>query len=287
MAVEDYQEAQVELVALRRRAEAAQARVQAEQQALLQLQGQVGEVVAAAYRTGGSAAVGFSLLTGATSAREYLDKVTSLDLVAADQADRMSVISTTRTRLAEAQSRAAVDVEAQQAVERRAAERRTVIEGTLQEQQALLAQLEAEERARLEAARRAQAAREAEQARAAQAAEQARAAAAQRASRSRSASPAPSAAPARRTAAPAPATPARRSGGGYSGPASGRAGVAVAEAYARLGTPYQWAGTGPGIVRLLGADLVGLGQGGRLPAAQQPGAVRRRPQGLAEPGAAR
>lgn len=32
---------------------------------------------------------------------------------------------------------------------------------------------------------------------------------------------------------------------GYSGPASGRAGVAVREAYRKLGSPYQWAAAGP------------------------------------------
>lgn len=210
-AVEDYQQAQVALDGLRVRAVAAQADVERQQQAVSALQEQVGDVVAAAYRNA-SATSGFSLITRSSSPQAYLDKATSLDQLAAEQAARLAEVTTARARLDAAVRQAKVDLAAQQAVEQQAAQRKATIEADLAASQALLGSLQEQQRAQLEAARVAQVAQDA-----------ARSAQTERASRSRDGGSAPA----------------------YTGPASGRAAIAVQEAYNKLGSPYVWGAGGP------------------------------------------
>ena len=237
-AVEDYQEAQVELVALRRTSETAQADVQRQQAVLSDLQRQVGDVVASAYRSGDGGST-LSLITDSSSPQAYLERATSLDQLAAQQADRVVDTTAARVRLETVVQRAAADLAAQRAVEARAAERKKTVEDTLSEQKALLASLKEQERRRVLAERAAQLLAQQQ--------------AAARASRARQAATA--AAPAEQPSTGASAssgglssgssTPAHVSTPALASSGSGRASVAVREAYAKLGSPYVWGASGP------------------------------------------
>ncbi|HEU0100770.1 MAG TPA: NlpC/P60 family protein [Mycobacteriales bacterium] len=213
-AVEDYQEAQVALEGLRVKAAAAEAEVSRQRQAVAGLQAEVGDVVAAAYRNG-TAGTGLQLLTQSSSPQAYLDKATSLDQLAASQAARLAEVMTARTRLDTAVRQATADLTAQQRIEQEAAAHRQAVEADLAASQALLNSLQAEQRAQLAAARAA-----------ADAAAAPVPAAPARASRDRAATP-PAASPT------------------YTGQASGRAAIAVQEAYNKLGSRYVWAASGP------------------------------------------
>lgn len=215
-AVEDYREAEFALEGLRAQAAAAQAEVTRQQQAVAALQAQLGGVVAASYRSGTGAGGGLTALTGSRDVRTWLDKVAALEQISSAQSARLTEVNDAKAQLEDTVRQAEAQVVAQQEVEQRAAQRRAQIEADLAASSALLGSLQAQQRAELEAARQAQAAQDA-----------ARSAAAERASRDR---------------APAPSAPAAT----YTGPATGAAAVAVAEAYAKLGSPYSWGANGPG-----------------------------------------
>lgn len=221
LAVEDYQQAQVALEGLRLRVATAQADAQRQQDALAALQVQVGQVVAAAYRSG-TVTAGWSLMTRSSTPQAYLDRATSLEQMSSRQAAQLAEVTTARARLVAAQRRTATDLAAQQVVEQQAAARRSTIETDLAASQALLSGLQATQRQQLEAAQVARSAQDA-----------ARTADVARATRSRDAAATPA----------APAQPA--AGPTFVGPASGRAAVAVREAYAKLGSPYVWGSGGP------------------------------------------
>jgi cell wall-associated NlpC family hydrolase len=70
------------------------------------------------------------------------------------------------------------------------------------------------------------------------------------------------AARAAREAAAARARASRGSGRHYDGPASGRAHIAVAEAYRQLGKPYRWGATGPGSFDCSGLTMWVWGKAG-------------------------
>jgi len=235
-AVEDYEEAQVQLVALRRVSAAAQADVRRQQAVLSDLQEQVGDVVASAYRSG-SAGTGLSLITDSADPQAYLERATALDQLASQQAERVVDTTAARSRLETVVQRADADLAAQRAVEARAAERRQTVENTLREQKRLLATLKEQERRRVLAERAA--------------ALLAQKQAAARASRHRAAQAA--AAPDRSTGGAAASRSSSASTGSTPGVAagtsagSGRAAVAVREAYAKLGSPYVWGASGPSV----------------------------------------
>ena len=212
-AVEDYQQAQVTLDALRAKADAAQADVDRQRQVVSQLQAQVGDVVAAAYRNG-TAGAGLQLLTRSSSPQAFLERASSLAQLATEQGDRLAEVTSARARLDAAVVQSKADLAAQQSVQQQAATHKAAIEADLAASQALLDSLQAQQRAQLVAAQAAT-----------DAATAATAVPADRASRSRT---------------PAPAvTPT------YTGPASGRAAIAVQEAYNKLGSPYVWGASGP------------------------------------------
>jgi len=251
-AVEAYAQARIELTAARQRSALAESRLHREQAALAALRSSMSAVVASAYRSGSSSEI-TSLVT-ASNPQVFLDKAASLDRIAQDQAARMAAITTARHRLADVQAEVTRDLAGQQVVEQRLSDQRSTIERTLQAQRTLLAGLKAQERRRLEALR---AAREAAARRAAVAAQQeaARQQAARQQAARQQAGRAQAAAAARsshRVAAPAPQQASHQSaasgssgGGSPSGTAGNRAGTAVAEAYRKLGSPYQWAAAGP------------------------------------------
>lgn len=208
VAVEQYAESKLALASARRRAAVAQARVRVAQAELNAVKKQMSAVAAAAYRSGGTDQ--FVQLVSTSTPQTFLDRAASLDRIAAGQSSRMAAASTARVRLESVRRQAAKEQVAQQAVARAMASQKAIIERALNEQESLLGSLRADERRRFQAARSARLAA---------------AAAAARASRSRQAETV--------------STPS------YNGPASGRASIAVQEAYRKLGSPYRWAASGP------------------------------------------
>lgn len=201
---EDYAGSRLDLTAAKRRAAVAQSRVRAAQAALAGLKQSMDSLASAAYRAGGNDQ--FVQLISTSSPQTFLDRVSSLNRIAAGQSSQMAAAATARHRLATVQADAARELSSQRAVAKRMAGQKRQIETALAEQQRLLGSLKADERRKLQAQR---------------AAAQ-RAAAAARASRSRSVD-----------------LPT------YNGPASGRAAIAVREAYRQLGKPYKWGAAGP------------------------------------------
>ncbi len=210
VAVEQYAEAKIDLAAARRRTSVVLARVRAAQAQLEAVKKQMSAVAAAAYRSGGTDQ--FVQLVSTSTPQTFLDRAASLDRIAAGQSSRMAAAAAARTRLEAIRRDAALQEAAQQAVARAMAGHRATIENALKEQESLLSSLRADERQRFQAAR---------------AARLAAAAAAARASRNRVAATTVSSTPS------------------YNGPASGRASIAVQEAYRKLGSPYKWAASGP------------------------------------------
>ena len=192
-AVEDYNDARIELTKAQRQAAAVQARVARAEARVAALRKRMGAFASAAYQSGGIDS--FVTLMTTSNPQTFLDQATALDNIARDQAGQLRELKAASNALRSEQARAADAVAAAKAIERRMAEVRTRIEAQSARQERLLDVVES---------------RAARQARESQA----------RASRS-------------------VRTPM------YSGPASGRAKIAVAEAYRQLGKWYQWGAAGP------------------------------------------
>jgi cell wall-associated NlpC family hydrolase len=184
-------------------------------------------VAASAYRSGGTDAL--MSLVETKNPQSFLDRASALDRIARDQAARLAATATARHRLAQVEDQAARDLAAQKTVEAAVAKNKATIEHTLQAQKSLLSHLQAEERARLKKLQEERAAASR------------RAALRARASRDR-------------LVAFAFAS--------YTGPASGRAGAAVAEAYNKLGRPYEWAAAGPDRFDCSGLTMWAWARGG-------------------------
>ena len=226
LAAEDYNGAELELHAARRAVARAQARVATQERAVAAAARGIGELAAAAYTSNGGVDPIVELMTTATPGT-FVDQAATLDLIAGHQRDALRQVRAAR-RLLEHESRIAAQELARAAdIAARMERTRVAIERKLVRQQALVKQLETEdarrERLAREAAERRAAQLAAAQARARQiaAAEAARRAALERAARTRQATPV------------------------YTGPASGRASIAVQEAYRQLGKPYRWGAEGP------------------------------------------
>lgn len=234
VAVEAYAQARIALAAARRKAAVSRGRVSREEASLAAVRRAMNSVAANAYRTGGNDAL--MSLVSTSNPQSFLDRASALDRIARDQAARLAATATARHRLATVEAQAARDLAEQKTVEATVARNRQTIERTLRSQQALLANLQAEERARLLRLQqeRAAAAR--------------RSAALARAGRAR--------ALAQIRTAPASASAS------YNGPASGRAGAAVAEAYNKLGSPYEWAAAGPDRFDCSGLTMWAWARGG-------------------------
>lgn len=223
LAVESYAESKIALSAAKRGAAVAQARVAAAQEQLDTIKRAMGNVAAAAYRSGGTDQ--FVQLVNTSTPQTFLDRASSLNRIAAGQSAQMAAAATARHRLASVRADAARSQVAAATVAKAMATQKNTIENALAEQQRLLSSLKADERARLDKLR--------------QAAVRAARDAAQRASRSRSLS-----------------LPT------YNGPASGRAGVAVQEAYNQLGKPYVWGASGPSSFDCSGLTMWAWGHAG-------------------------
>jgi cell wall-associated NlpC family hydrolase len=224
-AVEAYAQARIQLTAARRKAAVSRGRVKREEASLAAVRHAMDAVASSAYRTGGTDAL--TSLISTSSPQSFLDRAAALDRIARDQAARLAATATARHRLAVVEDQAARDLAAQKIVEASVARNKATIEHTLQAQKNLLSHLQAEERARLKKLQeeRAAAAR----------------AAARRARASR----------ARLIALPT-----------YNGPASGRASAAIAEAYNKLGSPYEWGAEGPSRFDCSGLTMWAWARGG-------------------------
>ena len=251
VAVEAYAQARISLAAARRRSAVAQERVRRESSELRAVQQAMSSVAASAYRGGGSDPM-MSLVSTSTP-QTFLDQASALDRIARSQAERLAAVATARHRLLVVQADAERTLGEQKRAERAVAAQRRSIERTLRTQRELLEGLKAEERARLA---RLQAAR---------AAAARHAAALARASRDRAGDETPT----------------------YDGPASGRAGAAVSEAYAQLGKPYEWAAAGPDRFDCSGLTMWAWARGGvSLPhsSQQQYGVTQRVSRDNVQPG---
>jgi peptidoglycan DL-endopeptidase CwlO len=220
IATEHYDSAQLALGVARRDAARAQARVQVASASVAAQARGIGELAAAAYRSGGGADPLIQLMTSATP-QTFLDRAGTVDAVSRNRTDQLRTLRAARRALRHEQDVAAAAVLAADRIAADLARTKDKIEKAIAKQQELVARLETAD------ARRERLAREAAERLAAQ-----RAAARERAAR---------------LLAQERARRASRGSGrfSYTGPASGRASVAVAEAYRQLGKPYQWAAAGP------------------------------------------
>jgi cell wall-associated NlpC family hydrolase len=227
IAVEAYQQARIALAAARRHAALSRGRVKREEASLTAVRRAMNAVASSAYRSGGTDAL-MSLIT-TSNPQSFLDRASALDRIARDQAARLAATATARHRLAVVEDQAARDLVTQRSAEAAVSRQKAAIERTLASQKSLLSHLQAQERARL-------ARLQAERAAAAR-----REALAARASRIRQ-------------FAAVQVT--------YNGPASGRAGAAVAEAYNKLGSPYEWGAAGPSRFDCSGLTMWAWARGG-------------------------
>lgn len=246
MAIEAYDTVQIELAAAQRRSAAAAAKASQEKERVRALQLQIGALAAAAYRNGGGNEV-VSLVT-TSDPQTFLDRAGALDQLAKGQSEQLQAVKVATHRLAAAQAQADKELARQRETAQRLSAEQAAIESAVQEQQALLAGLREDEARALAAAQAA-----AEEAAARGAAERA---AADRALADRRAAAAAESARARPVAAP------RASAAYYSGPASGRAAVAVQTAYAQLGKPYRWGASGPNSFDCSGLTMYAWGKAG-------------------------
>jgi cell wall-associated NlpC family hydrolase len=252
IAVEAYAQARIKLTAARRAAATSRGKVKREEAALTAVRRAMNSVAASAYRSGGTDAL-MSLVSTSTP-QSFLDRASALDRIARDQAARLAATATARHRLAAVEAQAASDLAAQKTAEAAVGRQKDTIERTLREQKSLLSHLQAAERARLAVlqAQRLAAAR--------------RAADLARASRARQVSAFTVT---------------------YNGPASGRAGAAVNEAYNKLGSPYEWAAAGPSTFDCSGLTMWVWARGGvSLPhsAAEQYNVIQHVAQSDVQPG---
>ena len=218
-ATERYNEARVQMAEVRRTLSQVSKRQHRTEDEVGALKTLMGQMAVASYKSGGADMAMQLLLSDDPEA--FLQQATALDQLSRRQGVILRKVTVARQRLE--QDRLAVDQQRARVAElkSRLQAEKAVVEGKISAAESMLATLRAEERARLEAARRAAAAEAL--------AQRADAPRASRADR-------PSAGSTTTRSAPRPS---------YDGPASGRASVAVQTAYAQLGDPYQWAGTGP------------------------------------------
>jgi peptidoglycan DL-endopeptidase CwlO len=236
---ESFDSANVSLAALQRKERVTNDLLARDRAALARVERQVGASATAAYRDGAPDPA-LSLMSSG-SAESFLNQTSSLDEVARTQAEQVATANAAQRQVAAAQVVHNAQVAQQRKTVSSISSSRSQIQGLLNQQQTLLAQLKASQRAALA---RAQAAA-------------ARAAIAERAQ-------AP-AAPTTSTSTPASSGSSTGSPATYNGAAAGQAAIAIRYAYAQLGKPYQWGGAGPEtfdcsglVMRAWGAAGVGL-----------------------------
>ncbi len=210
-ATERYNEARLQMVEVQRELRQVTKRLNRAKAEVGGMQSAMGQMAAASYKSGG---VDMAMqLVFADDPQAFLQQASALDQLSRRQGVTLRRITAARQQLA--QDRLAVDQQRDRLAalqSRLEAEKRT-IEDRIATAERVVASLRAADRARLAAARRA----------------------------------AVSDALAARGDAPRASRTGRTGGGGgsYTGPASGRAAVAVRTAYAQLGDPYVYGAGGP------------------------------------------
>ena len=220
-ATERYNAATDELAEVKRRVAKALAAVESQQQKVDELSADMAGFAAASYRTGGIDPTLNALL--ADDPTEFLAKASVIDAYANQQADQLAAVATEQQRLEQGRLLADEELNRLKAVEADIAAQQVTIERHLADAEKLLASLEAEERAKLDAER---IARE-------------RAAAAERASRGGG------------DETPPPNIPA-----------SGRGQIALDFALAQLGEPYSYGAEGPDAWDCSGLTMTAWAQAG-------------------------
>jgi peptidoglycan DL-endopeptidase CwlO len=219
-ASERYNAATDELTQVKRRLAKAQAATESQQQKVDELTADVAGFAAASYRTGGIDPTLNALI--ADDPAEFLAKASVIDAYATQQAEQFAAVAAEQRRLEQSRLLSDEELNRLKAVEADLAEQQQTIDAHLAKAEDLLASLEAEERARLEAER---VARERE-------------AAAERASRG--------------AGSEAPANV----------PASGKGQIALNFALAQLGEPYGYGSEGPDSWDCSGLTMVAWAQAG-------------------------
>lgn len=205
VATEAYDAGRLALADARRKAAGAQAAARQQSATLQVAEKAMGAFAAAAYRSGGTEGL-VSLVTTADP-QVFLDQASSLDQISRSRAARLLALKTARKRLTALTDAAAEQVAQASTLEHQLSADRATIDGLLAQQNAILNQLQAADRARIAADN---------------------VAAADRASRARVSAVTFAAAVPR-----------------YNGPGSGRAEAALQEAYRQLGKPYYYGAAGP------------------------------------------
>jgi peptidoglycan DL-endopeptidase CwlO len=219
-ASERYNAATDELAQVKRHLAKAQAAAESQQQKVDELAADVAGFAAASYRAGGIDPTLNALI--ADDPAEFLAKASVIDAYATQQADQFAAIATEQRRLEQSRLLADEELNRLKAVEADLAEQQRTIDAHLAKAEELLATLEAEERAKLEAER---VARERE-------------AAADRASRGGGSETPPDV------------------------PASGKGQTALNFALAQLGEPYSYGAEGPDAWDCSGLTMVAWAQAG-------------------------
>lgn len=221
-ATERYNEARVQMVEVRRELRQVTKRLDRAKAEVGGMQAAMGQMAAASYKSGG---VDMAMqLVFADDPQAFLQQATALDQLSRRQAVTLRRVTAARQQLAQDRLAVAQQRERLSALQAQLRAEQRTVEDRIASAEGVLGSLRAADRARLDAARRA-------------------ATADARAQRG----DAPRASRAVRAATRKTSGGGGDGGGGsYTGPASGRAAVAVRTAYAQLGDPYRWGGAGPG-----------------------------------------
>jgi peptidoglycan DL-endopeptidase CwlO len=223
-AAERYNDARVRLAQANRRLRIVRHRLQAQEATIAAMQGQVGRLAAASYKSGG---VDSTLqILFADDPESFLQSAAALSQLGRQQSDALLKVALARKGLATARLSAAQQRARSEAITAEIAEQKKAVEGKLAQARALLSTLKAEQRARLVSIARAVSNRG-------------------HAAASRSREP--------DADLPEPT---------YDGPASGRAAEAIQTAFAQLGDPYAYGAAGPGAFDCSGLTMFAWGSAG-------------------------
>lgn len=226
IATEEFNGFQEKTEQLQAEVERVQERIVKEQADYIALQSQMGAFVSAQYRSAGIAPSLQLMLS--ENPDDYLNKVSALDQMNAQQAEALKQLQEKKRILDQERAEASQKLGELEQTRKNLTAKKAEIEEKLQKAQALLNSLTQAERAALVAAQKA--------------AEEKAAAEAEAAARA-SQTPSPSASPTKTT--PKPSATTTTTAPTTTVPVSGRAGAAVAAAASQIGKPYVYGATGP------------------------------------------
>ena len=149
-AVESYNQARIQLSAAARRTAAAEHKLAQQAKAIATQQRAMSQVAVAAYRTGG--ADQFVSLVTTSNPETFLDRASSLNTISTHQSDALQSLQVAQLAYAQAKAEANQQLAAQRKIAAALKAQRDSISNALDQQQALLSSLRADERRRIEAA---------------------------------------------------------------------------------------------------------------------------------------